>query len=73
VWAQWDFQFDLDRRRSLPNTAEEFTAALRLLIDSVEYRRTLGVQARRMIEEKFGWQTLAREFLGVIEEAAVSR
>jgi hypothetical protein len=25
-----------------------------------------------MIEEKFGWPRLAEEFLGVIEEAAVS-
>jgi len=57
----------------LANTPDEFISALQQLIDSVEFRRTLGVKARRMIEEKFGWPTLAEEFLGVIEEATVSR
>jgi glycosyltransferase involved in cell wall biosynthesis len=56
----------------LANTPDEFIGALQLLIGSVEYRRTLGVRARRMIEEKFSWPRLAEEFLGVIEEAAVS-
>jgi glycosyltransferase involved in cell wall biosynthesis len=56
----------------LANTPDEFVDALRLLVESIEYRRKLGVQARRMIEEKFGWPRLAEEFLGVIEEAAVS-
>jgi glycosyltransferase involved in cell wall biosynthesis len=56
----------------LATTPDEFIGALQLLTESVEYRRKLGVGARRMIEEKFGWPRLAREFLGIIEEAAVS-
>lgn len=56
----------------LANTPREFSEALRALAASIEYRRRIGRQARRMIEERFGWDRLAEEFLGVVEETAVS-
>jgi glycosyltransferase involved in cell wall biosynthesis len=56
----------------LANTPLEFSDALRTLLGSMEYRRRLGEQGRRMVTEKFGWSRLAEDFLGVVEEAAVS-
>ena len=51
----------------LANTPGEFSEALRALTDSIEYRRRIGGQARRMIVEKFGsawprsfWELLKR-------------
>ena len=54
------------------NTPGEFLEALRALAASLEYRLKLGENARRMIVEKFGWDRLAEDLLGVVEEAAVS-
>ena len=56
----------------IANTAEEFEWALRTLIASREYRRSLGERARGMILERFGWDRLAGDLLHVVEEAAVS-
>jgi len=56
----------------LADTPLEFSDALRTLIGSMDFRRELGERGRRMVSEKFGWSRLAEEFLGVIEEAAVS-
>jgi glycosyltransferase involved in cell wall biosynthesis len=38
----------------------------------MDFRRELGERGRRMVSEKFGWNRLAEDFLGVVEEAAVS-
>jgi glycosyltransferase involved in cell wall biosynthesis len=56
----------------LADTPQEFSDALRALMDSIDFRRQLGERGRRMVTEKFGWNRLAEDFLGVIEEAAVS-
>ena len=55
----------------LANTPAEFCDALRTLIGSIDFRRQLGERGRRMVTEKFGWNRLAEDFLGVVEEAAV--
>jgi glycosyltransferase involved in cell wall biosynthesis len=56
----------------LANTPAEFSDALRTLMGSMDFRRQLGERGRRMVIEKFGWNRLAEDFLGVVEEAAVS-
>jgi len=56
----------------IASTPDEFSAALQRLLMSADLRRKLGEQARRMIEERFGWECLAEDLLGVVEEAAVS-
>ena len=56
----------------LADTALEFSDALRILMDSMDFRRELGERGRRMVSEKFDWNRLAEDFLGVVEEAAVS-
>ena len=56
----------------LASTPAEFSNALCRLIESTDFRRQLGERGRRMVAEKFGWSRLAEDFLGVVEEAAVS-
>jgi glycosyltransferase involved in cell wall biosynthesis len=61
------------REAILANTPVEFSQALTDLASSMEFRRKLGEAGRRMVVDKFGWDRLAEELLGVVEEAAVSR
>ncbi len=56
----------------LANSPQEFVDALSDLFHSMEYRRQLGERGRRMVVDKFSWERLAGDFLGVVEEAAVS-
>jgi glycosyltransferase involved in cell wall biosynthesis len=56
----------------LADTLDEFTSALATLIRNAGLRRSMGDRGRRMILEGFGWNQLAREYLDVAEEVAVS-
>jgi glycosyltransferase involved in cell wall biosynthesis len=56
----------------LADTPHEFSSALRTLMNSIDLRQQLGERGRRMVTENFGWNRLAEDFLGVVEEAAVS-
>ena len=56
----------------IADSLEDFSAGLRQLTASIEYRRRLGAQARKMMLDHFSWDRLAEDFLNVVEEAAVS-
>jgi glycosyltransferase involved in cell wall biosynthesis len=53
-------------------TAQEFIAALRRLVQDHPLRKRLGHNARNMILEKFTWQRISKDFFDVVSEAAVS-
>jgi glycosyltransferase involved in cell wall biosynthesis len=48
-------------------TPEEFRAAIRALRESPRLREDMGMQARRMVEDHFGWDALAPLFLELVE------
>jgi len=56
----------------LANSADEFVAALSELSISPERRKQIGENGRRMVTGTFGWDRIAEELLGIVEEAAVS-
>ena len=56
----------------IADTLEDFCAGLSSLAASVECRRRLGAQARKMMLDHFSWDRLAEDFLNVVEEAAAS-
>jgi glycosyltransferase involved in cell wall biosynthesis len=53
----------------IANSADGFCSALRRLISSVDLRRRLGCNARRMIERYFDWEFIGQDILSLIEEA----
>ncbi len=67
------FPIQSGREALIANTVEEFSAALSLLLGSVERRREIGEAARRMILSRFSWDHLAGDFLSVVEEAVATR
>jgi glycosyltransferase involved in cell wall biosynthesis len=56
----------------IADSADEFIKALSDLSTSLERRRHIGESGRRMVSDHFGWDRIAEELLGIVEEAAVS-
>ncbi|MBP2017831.1 spore coat protein SA [Symbiobacterium terraclitae] len=46
---------------------EGFASAIQALLDDPDLRRRLGAEGRRMAEESFSWERVAREQLAVLE------
>jgi glycosyltransferase involved in cell wall biosynthesis len=49
------------------DTPERFVAATVRLLKDLKLRKTLGKNARRMIQEKYDWKVIARQFLDLVE------
>ncbi|WP_228024639.1 glycosyltransferase [cf. Phormidesmis sp. LEGE 11477] len=54
------------------NTAEEFTEAIQRLFESIDLRRTLSANGRRMIEEGFTWAIAGKRYEQLLCTAEVS-
>jgi glycosyltransferase involved in cell wall biosynthesis len=53
-------------------TAEQFCSALKQLIENRDLRRRMGQAARQMILDRFSWNRIGEDLLGVVSEAAVA-
>jgi polysaccharide biosynthesis protein PslH len=51
----------------IANTGEEFVRAIKLLLSNLERRRDLGMNARKMIVERFDWENIGKEFEALME------
>ena len=51
----------------IAESAEDFAAALRRLVSSLELRRLLGTKAREMIVRDFSWQQVGAQLLDLVE------
>ena len=55
----------------IADDAEQFTAALRGLLSSIDIRVRLGANARQMIEEEFSWNRIGKELLDLVKSGSV--
>jgi glycosyltransferase involved in cell wall biosynthesis len=49
------------------DTPERFVAATVRLLKDLKLRKTLGKNARRMIQEKYDWKVIAHQFLDLVD------
>jgi glycosyltransferase involved in cell wall biosynthesis len=61
--------FDCEGKGALlvADTPERFVAATVRLLKDLKLRKTLGENARRMIQEKYDWKVIAPQFLDLVE------
>jgi glycosyltransferase involved in cell wall biosynthesis len=55
------------------NDVEALTSAIKTLIDDIEYRRKLGLQGRKLVENEFSDQLVSNATLAIYEEILSSR
>jgi len=51
--------------------SEELIEKLSLLINDKEKRKIMGENGRKFIEENFSWNTIAKEFLKILEKNGI--
>ena len=52
----------------LADSAEEFAAAILTLLDDADLRTTVARNARALMEERFSWTVVARQFEAICLE-----
>lgn len=61
------------RNIEIADEPEEFAARCLELLDNAEARRRRTEAARRLVEEKFSWEHVARQFEGILTRVAAAR